>query len=204
MLDHTSDKLPPPRIGEVVLRTGRYAGMKDWYRTILRVEPYFERIEVNSASAPGSGGQAWAAQVRLCFFRLVLDHPHQQVVAIFDVPGVGDASSASAGLHHVQLRDPCGEVLAHRYSTLKAAGIEPFRAMDHGPNTSLYYHDPDGNTVELAAPNYVEVAAYLNSLASEAFKANPSGLPLDLAGFAERFPVTRQNRRSGLVGPAES
>ena len=35
------------------------------------------------------------------------------------------------------------------YERLKAGGITPFLPLNHGFTTSLYYHDPDGNDVEL-------------------------------------------------------
>ena len=187
----SDNEFPPLRIGEIVLRTGRYETMKHWYCTVLRVDPYFERnvaaarmrceASHDGPRAEAPRGLAWAAEVRLCFFRLILDHPYQQVVAIFETPGATQPAANTAGLHHLQLRDPSREVLARRYRALSAVGIEPFRAMDHGPNSSLYYRDPDDNIVEIAVPNYSSVERYLQALASDEFKANPSGHRLDLA-----------------------
>ena len=190
------DALPPLRIGEIVLRTGRYEAMKHWYRTVLRIDPYYERTDAaarpqrdasaDSACEDSARGIAWAAEVRLCFFRLILDHPYQQVIAIFDTPGVTQPGANAAGLHHMQLRDPSHEVFARRYRCLRNSGIEPFRAMDHGPNSSLYYRDPDDNIVEIAVPNHASADRYLEALASDEFKANPSGRPLDLAKLLVR------------------
>jgi len=38
--------------------------------------------------------------------------------------------------------------LLQTYVRLKQAGITPLLSADHGPTTSMYYEDPDGNSVE--------------------------------------------------------
>ena len=44
----------------------------------------------------------------------------------------------------VRAKDISAEVVR-----LKAAGILPYWCINHGPTTSLYYKDPDGNVIEL-------------------------------------------------------
>ena len=39
------------------------------------------------------------------------------------------------------------------YERIKAAGIEPASAVNHGMTTSLYYRDPIGNKLELQVEN---------------------------------------------------
>lgn len=168
---------PHLRIGEVVLRTGRYDEMRAWYHALLDLDPYYENLpEGRSETAPD---QAWATQVRLAFFRLSLDHPYQQVIALFDVPGTGALDPTAAGLHHVQLREHSLQSMATNYRRLKAHGILPFRTVDHGPSMSFYYKDPDSNVVELAASNHATLDAYLESLDSAEFRRNPSGNSVD-------------------------
>ena len=82
-------------------------------------------------------------------------------------------------LHHLQLGDESPRVIARRYLELKARGIVPFRAMDHGPTLSFYYRDPDENVVEIAAPNHEEVAQFLSALETPEFARNPSGCSVD-------------------------
>ena len=169
---------PRLRIGEVVLRTGRYDAMRAWYRLVLELEPYYENLPTGKDESDGTRAE-WATRVRLAFFRLALDHPYQQVIALFDVPGTGDVDPTAAGLHHVQLREPSPQTLATDYRRLKAQGVLPFRTADHGPSTSFYYRDPDANVVELSAPNHATIEAYLESLDSPEFRRNPSGIAID-------------------------
>lgn len=172
----------PLRIAEIVLRTSRYDQMRAWYASVLEIDPYFEQsppVAAQDRAEDGSGEPSWASQSRLSFFRLLLDHPWIQVIALFDVPATGFADPAGPGLHHMQLRNASLLTMAARYRRLKMGGIEPFRTVDHGPSLSFYYHDPDRNVVEIAASNHASVEAYLTALASPQFKRNPSGHHVD-------------------------
>jgi hypothetical protein len=63
----------------------------------------------------------------------------------------------------------------------------PARSANHGPSTSFYYRDPDGNRLELSAENYAadsEVNAFMQS---EAFRRNPSGIDVDPAEYVGRY-----------------
>lgn len=56
--------------------------------------------------------------------------------------------------------------------------MKPFWCVNHGPTLSMYYHDPDGNTVETQWDAMeVEEADYF--LISETFKKNPIGADFD-------------------------
>lgn len=174
--------LPKLRIGEIVLGTARYEEMKGWYRCVLDIDPYHEHVSPQGAGAAASA-QAWASCVRFCFFRVVLDHPYQQVVALFEIPGLPPATPERTGLHHMQLRDESPAVMAQRLASLRDMGIVPFRARDHGPTTSFYFQDPDRNVVEIAAPNMADLDEYLAAARTEEFARNPSGRPVDLEQF---------------------
>jgi len=170
----TDTALPPMRLGEIVLATGRYDAMTAWYRQVLDIEPSLEHA-VEEDALPGGP----AKPMRMCFFRLHTEHPYQDVVAIFEMPGTRDAPSGDPGLHHMQLRNASLAVLGERYRRLRDHGVLPYRAMDHGPSTSLYYHDPDHNAVEIAASNFATLEAFQACLASDAYKRNPSGKVID-------------------------
>ena len=59
--------------------------------------------------------------------------------------------------------------------------------MNHGPGTSFYYTDPDGNTVELSGPNFDNEAEYLAYFDSEAYRTNIAGIVIDPDEYAARF-----------------
>ena len=61
------------------------------------------------------------------------------------------------------------------------------KSYNHGPGTSFYYHDPDGNTVELSSANFANEADYLAYFRSEAYKKNISGIEIDAAAYVARF-----------------
>ena len=77
-------------------------------------------------------------------------------------------------------------ILVESYERLRNAGVRPFRSANHGPGTSLYYRDPDGNVVELSATNFDTEAEYLAYFDSEAFRRNISGVEIDPDDFAAR------------------
>lgn len=176
--------LPRLRIGEIVLGTARYDEMREWYRGVLDVAPYYEHV--HEGPPADASTSEWRGCRRLAFFRLVADHPYQQVLALFEVAGLQPATAATAGLHHLQLRDASPAVMARRLASLRDVGIVAFRARDHGPTTSFYFHDPDRNVVEVAAPNMADLGDYLAAARTPEFLGNPSGKPLGLQEFIDR------------------
>lgn len=166
--------LPPMRLGEVVLATGRYDAMTGWYRQVLDVEPSLEH-----AVETGAPPTVPCKPTRMCFFRLHTEHPYQDVVAIFEMPGTRDAPTDVPRLHHMQLRNASLPVLRERYRRLREVGVVPYRSMDHGPSTSLYYRDPDHNVVEIAASNFATLAEFEACLASDDYRRNPAGKVID-------------------------
>ena len=59
-------------------------------------------------------------------------------------------------------------------------GIEPVLTADHGPTTSLYYQDPDGNSVELLVDNFGDWESSKNYMeTSQDFAAKPFGSYVD-------------------------
>ncbi len=178
----SSGKFTPPQFSEVILKTARFATLKDWYETVTDVKAFFVRDDAKSAT--------WAGAYNIAFIRIFSAHPYTQVLGIFEVPalsGQADNQKGTPGLHHMQLRHAGLDHLFSRYEALHARGITPMRSFNHGPGTSFYYHDPDGNTVELSSANFVNEADYLAYFRSEAYAKNISGIEIDPAEFVARY-----------------
>ena len=164
------------KISETILKTGRLNEMIAWYTTVLDVPPFFEHNPAAGTNPLDFGGQTRASDLRMCFFRLSLDFPYVQTVGIFQEPGTGTAPMKGVpGLHHLQLTAADLDELCAIYDRLRGAGMHPHRSADHGVMTSFYYRDPDGNNIEITAQNFPTLEAMVEFMASDEFKANPSG-----------------------------
>src|SRR3546814_5760383 len=65
------------------------------------------------------------------------------------------------------------------YERLRDKGIRPVFPINHGPTTSMYYADPDGNQIELQVDNYDKIEDATAFFYSEAFAENPVGVEFD-------------------------
>lgn len=178
--------LPPMRISEVVLKTGRYDELRTWYQMLLGIAPFYEFVP-GAVRERKPGDNDRAADFRLSFFRLHTEHPYVQVVALFDIPGTRAEPTGDPGLHHMQLRCPDLPQLFERYERLKSVGVMPHRTANHGPGTSFYYRDPDGNVVELSANNFATLQAYQAYFTSASYRRNPSGIEIDADEYIGRY-----------------
>jgi len=185
----TDGPFPAPQFSEVVLKTSNFVRLKDWYENLLQVKAFFVRDDAKQASWTGAWG--------IAFIRLYHQHPYTQVLGLFEVPAVSgkaDGLKGEPGLHHMQLRHQGLDHLFSRFEALRAQGIVPERAWNHGPGTSFYYRDPDGNMVELSAVNYADEEAYLAYYRSESYRRNVSGIEIDPGEYVARYRsgVTQQ------------
>ena len=168
------------KISETILKTGQIDAMIAWYTTVLGVRPFFEHAPPAGTDPLDLGGQTRASDLRMCFFRLATDYPYTQTIGVFQEPGTGSAMPKGvAGLHHMQLMTSGLDELCDKFEELRGYGMRPHRSADHGPMTSFYYRDPDGNNVEITAQNFATLEDMVRFMASDAFKANPSGVEID-------------------------
>ena len=166
--------MPPTQLSHVVFQTNQKKEMQEWYREVL-------------------GGHVVYENAHLAF--MTYDDEHHRV-AFADLgplaaraPGSDLAVSPSdtPGLHHVAFTfGSMGELLAN-YTRLAAGGIRPFRSIDHGPTTSMYYMDPDGNRVELLVDNFSSVEEARAWMESPTFAQNPMGVDFDPDEHVRKF-----------------
>jgi catechol-2,3-dioxygenase len=136
--------MSPKKLSHLVLQTNRKAEMIEWYCTVLGAELLYEGPNISFIS---------------------YDDEHHRV-AFIDPGPLQAHSGKETGLHHVAFTYAGPEELTANYLRLKEIGIEPHRCVNHGVTTSMYYHDPDRNTVELLIDNFAtqrEGHAYMKS-----------------------------------------
>ena len=167
------------RFGEVVLKTTQYDALKYWYSRLLDTEPMFES-ERKDAAAPGGMKQ-------MCLIRSYSEYPFTETLAIFDIAGLHQNDPTASGMDHFQMQFAAIDDLFDRYEALAAQDIVPTRSANHGPSTSFYYRDPDGNRVELSVKNYATEAETLAFMQSEGFRRNPAGIDVDPAEYVRRY-----------------
>ncbi len=153
----SNDSIAPAKLAHLVFRTPRYDAMVKWYSTVLNTRTMF-------------------SDAMLTF--LTYDEEHHRV-AFINLPQLADLNPLSAGLDHVAFTYASLAELLQTYERLKGEGIEPAWCVNHGPTTSMYYSDPDGNRVELQIDNFAtneELDAWFHS---GAFEKNPIGVGYD-------------------------
>jgi hypothetical protein len=79
------------------------------------------------------------------------------------------------------------EELLLAYRQRKARGVEPVWCTNHGPTTSLYYNDPDGNMLETQFDNFETAEAANEFMRGEAFGTNPIGVDFEPEEYIKRL-----------------
>ena len=155
----------PIKLAHVVLRTSRFKQMIDWYTKVLNAQLAF-------------------ANDSIAF--LAYDDEHHRV-AFINVPGLAEQPAGQVGVHHVAFTYDNLQTLLDNHDRLKEEGIEPLWPVNHGPTTSLYYADPDGNQLEFQVDNYDTVEEAGEFFFSDQFAMNPIGVDFDPKVLRDRL-----------------
>src|SRR6266852_5604675 len=156
----------PRKLAHVVLRTkSNFDAMVQWYCVVLGA-----RIVFNASG-------------RLIF--LSYDDEHHRI-AIAASEDLAERPPRSAGLDHIAFTYEDIDALLATYARLKQSGILPFVCVNHGPTTSLYYHDPDQNRIELQVDNFADMTE-ATTLMQEQFSINPVGEEFDPEALLARL-----------------
>lgn len=162
----TTTKVRSPNgLAHVVLRTANLKGMVDYYKNFL-------------------GAHATYENDMLSF--LTYDEEHHRI-AIVGVPGTGPKAPTSAGLEHIAFSFDTLDSLALAYSQRKELGILPLYCLNHGPTTSMYYADPDGNQIETQVDNFDTVEEANTFMMSKEFAENPIGTDFEPEDLIKRL-----------------
>lgn len=149
--------IPPAKLAHVVFRSPRFAEMVAWYKLVFCAEPAYENEF-------------------LAF--LSYDEEHHRI-AVVNAPMVADAPEGISGIHHIAFTYNSLSDLLQTYQRLKTQGILPIVGVNHGPTTSIFYADPDGNQLEFQIENFETVEESSAYFSSAAFDMNPVGVDFD-------------------------
>ncbi|KAI2783833.1 Glyoxalase/Bleomycin resistance protein/Dihydroxybiphenyl dioxygenase [Daldinia loculata] len=163
--DLSGKVLSPDHLAHVVLRTGRFKPVVEFYKVFL-------------------GAHVVSESESLAF--LTYDGEHHRV-AIVSIPGLDDKVRLSAGLDHMAFTFKTLDDLATAYLQRKAHGILPVWCVNHGPTTSMYYQDPDGNVLETQVDNFDTVEESTKSMMGPEFVENPIGVDFDPEDLIRRL-----------------
>ncbi|TYL55495.1 biphenyl 2,3-dioxygenase [Nocardioides sp. BGMRC 2183] len=155
----------PDRLAHVVLRTGRFAAMIEWWRDLLQADVVFRNDFIAF---------------------LTFDEEHHRI-AVVQPPGLGEPVAQRAGLDHIAFTYASLDDLVATYERLRAGGVTPSWVVNHGPTLSAYYSDPDGNQAELQIDRFATNEEATAFLASPAFARHPVGHSVDMADLVRRF-----------------
>lgn len=157
-------RISPAKLAHFVLRSRKYRKSVQWWMGLLGAHIQFENPLITF---------------------LTYDEEHHRL-AVINASNLPARDPKAAGIDHFAFTYAGLGELLDTYERLRASGVAPYWCMNHGPTTSLYYRDPDGNQVELQVDNFdaEEAAAWFHS---DAFRENPIGVEFDPAVLVERF-----------------
>ncbi len=178
------DKVAPVRFAHIVFRTSRKEEMVQWYRTVLEAEPSLHNPFLTF---------------------LTFDDEHHRI-AIVEMPGLKDKDATIATMDHCAFTyASLGDLLA-TYQRLRETGIHPYWCINHGPNLSFYYRDPDGNQVELEIDVFETSEQVRDWYAGSDFPDNPIGVKFDPDDLIARFQAgeaLEELTRRPKIAPAD-
>lgn len=171
----------PQSLAHVVFRTANYQAMVDFYTAFLGAEITHQ----NGVAA---------------FLRY--DHEHHRI-AILARPGTTERPATAAGLDHIAFTYGSLADLVMSYRQRKARGMVPIYCRNHGPTTSMYYVDPDGNKIETQIDNFDKVEDAVAFMSSTSFVENPIGVDFEPEELMQRLEAGETDamiKKRGEIG----
>lgn len=156
----------PTKLAHVVLRTANFEKQKAFYKTFL-----------------GTDGAVFENDF-LSF--LTFDSEHHRI-ALISMPALSPKNPSTSGLEHIAFTYASLHDLALAYLQRKNLGIEPFWCVNHGPTTSLYYKDRDGNVLENQVENFGSVEAVAEYMVSKDYEINPIGVDFEMGELVQKL-----------------
>ena len=148
----------PSKLAHVVLRTSQLDAMLNFYVNFL-------------------GGRVVHHNPGLAF--MTYDDEHHRI-AFINIPDLPPKVRESAGLEHIAFTFNSLTELFTAYKQRLEFGVKPVWCTNHGPTTSMYYKDLDGNILETQYDNFGDDNDATNRLMEgPEFAENPIGVDFD-------------------------
>lgn len=154
----------PNYIAHWVLKTAQSKRMIEWYRHTLDAQLVFMNKMVAFMTFDNE-------HHRVAFVRLPW--------ILFPISLVARFHRKIYGLDHIAFNFESLERLMSTYKRLHKLNIDPIWCINHGPTTSIYYEDPDGNRLEFQVDNFKTTKELQDFAASGRFLDNPIGVNFD-------------------------
>lgn len=158
----------PTKFCHIVYKTNRYEEMLKWYLSVFEAKLQYR-------------------DDRLSFF--TYDEEHHRFVLVNMGPAPENAplanEEAQRVAHVAYAWKNLGELL-DTYKRLKALNVKPPKPIRHGLTLSLYYSDPDGNSLEFQI-DLLDPDTANTFMASPAFGKNPVGESFDPDALVESY-----------------
>jgi catechol-2,3-dioxygenase len=156
----------PEKLAHVVFRTtpDKYEKMVHFYLQTLNARIRHE------------------ARGKIAFLSFDEEHHRIAILALPELITPAPNDLPRAGLDHIAFTYRTLTQLAQLYVSLrdrKSDPLKPIWSINHGPTTSLYYRDPQGNKIEMQVDNFntmEEADAYMKY---DEFVENPLGVEFD-------------------------
>ncbi|KAJ4158249.1 uncharacterized protein LMH87_008782 [Akanthomyces muscarius] len=149
--------LSPATLAHVVLRTANLQLMADFYTEFLGASITYGNDVISFVT---------------------YDEEHHRI-ALVGFSSAAPKNPSSCGLEHIAFTYASLAELLLAYRHRKARGILPARCVNHGPATSIYYKDPDGNMLETQVDNFDTVDKATVFIMGDNFAENPIGVDFD-------------------------
>ncbi|KAE8366464.1 Glyoxalase/Bleomycin resistance protein/Dihydroxybiphenyl dioxygenase [Aspergillus caelatus] len=172
----------PSTLAHVVLRTPNVRVMENFFVTFL-------------------GGRVAHRNDVLSF--ITYDEEHHRI-ALLELPAKGPRVRSSYGLEHIAFSYATLSDLMLSYRQRKDRGISPIWCVNHGPTTSIYYKDPDGNVLETQVDNFDTPDEANQFMSTEAFAENPIGTDFDPEEMIRKLKAGEDDKvlkRRNEIGP---
>jgi catechol-2,3-dioxygenase len=178
----TERRIAPTQIAHFVVYTSRFPEMVAFYRTLFDLRSSHEDANVAF---------------------MTYDEEHHRI-AVVNVPNLADRPEGTVGFHHVAFTYATLKDLLETHARLDALGVKPYWTVNHGPTTSMYFRDPDGNRVEMQVDNFDTAEEGIAYCRLPEFAENPIGVDIDPADMLQRLrngETEQALKRRPNIGP---